>query len=499
MDVEGVCAELSRLLDEGRTEPALELVAELLNRLRDENLRLGVEVSKLLKRHTGRRGEGVSTDQLELFLKALGDEQGSGDEDATGEADAESSETDAETGEADAESSESTDDDKRKRPRRRKLPGDLPRTPRVIEVPEEQRACPEHGDKSCIGYAESEVLHFEPARFWVEVIRREKLACRECAGQVAVAPAANKIVEGGMAGPGVVADLLIGKFQDHLPLNRQIKRYARLGVKLPSSTVGDWLGQGADLLEPLARLEAQNVLDAFVLQTDDSSLKVLDRTKAGNIKRGYLWVHVGDGRHCYVLYTPNKEYAKADNPALEFLEKRNGYIQADAFPGYDTVFADPAAESIEVGCWMHARRYFVEALDGGDLRAAIAVKLIKKMYEVEAEATKARASPDERLARRHERTSPLLNELGQWIADTYQELRPKSPLAKAMGYTMRQWTALRRVLEDGRLPLDNGESERRLRDVAMGRRNYLFAGSDTGAERAAIVYSILGGCALNGV
>jgi transposase len=215
MDVEGVCAELSRLLDEGRTEPALELVAELLKRLREGNLRLGVEVSKLLKRHTGRRGEGVSPDQLDLFLKALGDEQESGDEDATGEADAES-------GEAGAESSESIDDDKRKKPRRRKLPEDLPRTPRVIDVPEEQRACPKHGDKSCIGYAESEVLHFEPARFWVEVIRRETLACRECAGQVSVAPAANEIVEGGMAGPGVVADLLIGKFRDHLPLNRQI-------------------------------------------------------------------------------------------------------------------------------------------------------------------------------------------------------------------------------------------------------------------------------------
>jgi hypothetical protein len=137
----------------------------------------------------------------------------------------------------------------------------------------------------------------------------------------------------------------------------------------------------------------------------------------------------------------------------------------------------------------------VEALDGGDLRAAIAVKLIEKMYEVEAEATKARASPEERLAMRHERTSPLLDELGQWIAEPYQELRPKSSLAEAVDHTMRQWTALRRVLEEGRIPLDNGEPERRLRDVAMGRRNDLFAGSDTGAERAAIVHSILGGFA----
>jgi hypothetical protein len=135
--------------------------------------------------------------------------------------------------------------------------------------------------------------------------------------------------------------------------------------------------------------------------------------------------------------------------------------------------------------YLHARRDFVEAPDGGDLRAAIAVKLIEKMYEVEAEATKARASPDERLAMRHERTSPLLDELGQWIAGAYQELRPKSPRAKAMGYAMRQWTALWRVLAEGRMPLDNGEPERRLRDVSTGHRNDLFAGSDTGAERAA--------------
>ena len=142
-----------------------------------------------------------------------------------------------------------------------------------------------------------------------------------------------------MAGPGFVADLIIGKFRDHLPLNRQIKRHARLGVKLPSSTVGDWIGQGADLLQPLANLEADKVLKAFLLQTDDTGLKVLDRKAPGNVERGYLWVHIGDGRHCYVLYTPSKEYAKQPNPALEFLKRREGYIQADAYPGYAATIA----------------------------------------------------------------------------------------------------------------------------------------------------------------
>jgi hypothetical protein len=263
--------------------------------------------------------------------------------------------------------------------------------------------------------------------------------------------------------------------------------------------VGDWVGQGADLLEPLVKLEKQKVLEAFLLQTDDTAMKVLDRNKAGNIKRGYLWVHVGDGKHCFVLYTPNKEYAQTPNPALEFLKQREGYIQADALPAYDTIFDAPDTKAVEVGCWMHARRYFVTALESGDLRAAIALNLIKKMFKVEADATTAAMSPEKRLQMRLARSAPLRLELGEWIEANYKHLRPKSPLAKAMGYAMRQWEALGRYLEDGRIPLDNGEPERRNRDIAMGRRNYLFAGSDTGAKRAAIVYSLLGGCALNGV
>jgi len=490
-DVEDVRGHLAKMIEEGRSEDALDLITQLLDKLKDENLRLGLEVFKLMKQHTGRRGEGVSTAQLDMFLKALGEQDGA--EPKTEEEPASSEEA--------APAPPKKKKKKKKKPRRQKLPASLPRETTTIEVPEEQRRCDEHGDKSCIGYDESEVLHFRPASFWVELIRREKLACRPCGDGVAVAPPANKIVDGGMAGPGLIADLLIGKFRDHLPLSRQIRRYKRLGVKLPSSTVGDWVGQGADLLEPLVKLEAKEVLASFLMQTDDSGLKVLDRSKPGNIKRGYLWVHVGDGRHCYVLYTPNKEYADPEhpNPALEYLKLREGYIQADAFPGYNTVFDVAGSKSIEVACWMHARRYFVVALEAGDLRAAIPLKLIKGMYEVEAEATEARASPDERLEMRLTRSAPLRNSLGEWIAKTHPEARPKSPLAKAMGYALNQWNALQRPFEDGRIPLDNGESERRLREVAMGRRNYLFAGSDRGAKRAAIVYSILGGCALNDV
>lgn len=496
-DVDGVRAQLSQMIEQGRATEALDLVVELLTLLKDENLRLGLEVAKLMKRFVGRPGEGISTEQLDLFLRALAETKDGANTSAEDPAASEDALSDG--GSAQGSDPEPTPPPPpKKRPRRQKLPAHLPRRETVIAVPDADKHCPVHGEKGVFDYERSEVLHFEPAKFWVEQFCREKRAC-ECEASIVVAPPASKIADGGIAGPGLVADLVIGKYRDHLPLNRQLSRYARLGVKLASSTVGDWVAQGADLLEPLAKLEAKLVLESFLVQTDDTGLKVLDRGHPGNVKRGFLWVHVGDGRHCYVLYTPNKEYADEPNPALEYLKLREGYIQADAFPGYDTVFAAPGSRAIEVGCWMHGRRYYVTALDAGELLAAYPLKLIKGMYKVERDATEKGVSPEQRLEMRLERSGPLRNELGHWIADNHPKVRPKSPLAKAMGYSLNQWDALGRFLEDGRIPLDNGEAERRIRGPAMGRRNYLFAGSDAGAHRAAIVYSILGGCALNDI
>ena len=203
MDIETVCGHLAQLIEQGRSANAMELVAELLGKLKDENLRLALELFKLMKQHTGRRGEGFTSEQLDLFLQLLG--QGTDAESTMGD-DAPDVETAAEV-----ETPPSPPPKKKDKPRRQKLPAHLPRTTTLIEVPEEQRQCPVHGDKSCIGHDQSEVLHFQPASFWVELIRREKLACRECGDQVAVAPPANKVVDGGMAGPGLIADLLVGK------------------------------------------------------------------------------------------------------------------------------------------------------------------------------------------------------------------------------------------------------------------------------------------------
>jgi len=201
------------------------------------------------------------------------------------------------------------------------------------------------------------------------------------------------------------------------------------------------------------------------------------------------------GKHAYFDYTPNE--SKEGPQSL--LRERVGYIQADADPKLDGLFTGPGAKAIEVACWMHARRYWVRALDAGDLRAAHPLEIIKKLYKVEREAKKQRAGPDEVFRMRQEQSVTLLNELGKWISANYQSERPTSPLAEAMGYTLRQWDALKRYTEDGQLPIDNGGVERAIRAVAIGRRNYLFAGSDTGGERAAIAYTILGSCDLTGV
>lgn len=201
----------------------------------------------MVKQQTGRRSERISSQQLDLFLQQLrGSREEAGDEEPAADSDEED----------ESPPPRPPKGGKRNRSRHRPLRDHLPRETTLIRVLEEHPDCGTHGPKSCIGYEQREVLHFRPASSWVELIRREKLACRSCEGKLVVAPAANKTVDGGMAGPGLVANLILGTFRDHLPLNRQIKRYARLGVKLPSSTVGDGTGQGADLLEPLANLEA---------------------------------------------------------------------------------------------------------------------------------------------------------------------------------------------------------------------------------------------------
>jgi len=483
-DIEDVAGLLREMMSDGRADDAIELVVELLTQLRSKNTELEFRLFKLLKERFGKKGEGVSSAQLSLFIEKL-KEQG---ESLPSEDDADD--------ETDEDAEQDENEEKRKGPGRNKLPKDLPRETEWAPVPYEERVCPQCGDeRRTIGHESSEVLELVPAHFKVIEVQREKMACKRCEEEgVVTAPAPQKVFPKGLPGPGLVTELLINKYQDHLPLYRQSQRFGRLGVRLARSTLSDWVGAGALLLLPVAQALKRLTLTAYLLQTDSTHIKALDRAHEANIRRGALWCYVGDGKHVVFDFTNDE---KKEGPH-DFMAGRKGYIQCDAASVYDGLFFEGSL-AIEVGCWMHARRKFAEALDAGDLRAAFAVNIIKRMYKAERKLKKRGASLDEIAARRDEYTRPLLMELKEWIAERYEMEPPTQPLAKAMGYAIRQWKALTRFLNDSRLGPDNGEPERRIRGIAVGRRNHLFVGSDSGGQRAAILYSVLGSCALNDV
>jgi transposase len=371
------------------------------------------------------------------------------------------------------------------------IPDSIPREIVRIEPDEAEKTCGCGASKVCIGCERSQVLELIPAQFKVIVYERAKYACKACEGEgVVVAKVPPKPIEGGLPGFGLMADVLIKKYAEHLPLHRIREIYKRHGPDIPVSTLADWVTAGSESTYPIAQEVRRRVLSSGVVQVDATPLTVLDRDKPGGSKRGHMYAMLGDDTWVVYDYRPTGE----GTGPCEFLGLREGWIQADAGGAFDPLFSLGRAK--EAGCWSHARRYFVQALDT-DKRAAIAVKWIQDLFMVEREASDR--SPEDRLAIRLEKSQPILKDLKAWIAETWPATLPKSPLGKALTYAVNQWTPLNRFLEDGRLPIHNNACERALRKIAVGRANWLFAGSDEGAERAAVIYTVLGTCRLQGV
>ena len=489
-DLSGVKRRLEKLAKEGRDSELIELVLELLMQVRDDNTRLKVRLQNALRALYGRKSEKVSSDQLALLFEELGDEVPQGARDVVEEA--------------------TKDDDKgevaqpKKAPRRRNgrkpLPDNLPREQRIIVVQDELRVCSRCGnDKKCFGYIDSEILEFVPAHFKIIEEKREKLVCEQCGNGVVVAPT-EKPMERGRPGPGLLADIVVHKGQDSLPLYRQSQIYKRYGVSISPATIGEWHGFTCDALEPIARAIIARVLGSGVIQADDTGLKVLDRKHPKGIKLGHMWAYVGDGDLVAFDYTPTWE---AEGP-IAFLESFNGYLQGDGYAGFKTLLerqrGDPLiSEDRRLGCAMHIRRKFEQAKDAGDARGAIALAFFRRLYDVERQCKKDKLTPAERKLRRDEESLPVLDELYTWIHETHVTLVPDSPLYKATRYAINQEPFFRFCFTDGRFEIDNGEVERQLRRVAIGRKNYLFAGSDRGAERLAIAYTVLGSCHMKNI
>ena len=430
------------------------------------------------------RSEKVDRDQLQLMLDELGD-----DDDDTSDDD-----------ESDAlqptDFAPEAPKPKRTPHGRRPLPQDLPREPLDVPVSEKERACPScGGERALIGHETSEVLELVPAHFKVVEVRREKVACGTCRDAVVTAPPADELYERMLAGPDLLSYVAVSKYADHLPLNRLRRLFKRMGVDLATSTLSGWVAFVTEQLEPIVERMWQQLYAGHLIQTDATGMKVLDRDVDQNIVLGQMWCYVGDRQQVVFRYTPTGD--GATGPWLH-LAGREGYVQADAANVFDRLFNGKVANATEVGCWFHARRRFFRLLEV-EPDAARAIDFIGRLYGVDRLASAEKLDPDERRRLRDAKSRPILKRFRRWLDRTRRRHPPKSGLGTACAYVIRHWRALNTFLEDGRLPLDNNRCERQIRDLCLGRKNYLFCGSHAGGQRAAIVYSVTRSCLLNGV
>ncbi len=440
-----------------------------------ENLKL--LIAKLRRMQFGRRSEklGRQIEQLELQLEEL---EFSGTSPRPEPA-------------IDPESVVST------RPTRGPLPLQLPRETERLE-PEEE-CCPDCGGTlNLLGEDVSETLEYEPAVFKVVRTVRPKLSCTRC-DRIVQQPAPHRPIARGLAGPGLLAHVLVSKYGDHLPLYRQSAIYDRVGVHLERSTLAGWVGSTVQTLEPLVDQLKQYVVEAEKLHGDDVPIPVLAPGN-GKTKTARFWTYVRDDRPAasseapavWFVYSPDR---KGEHPAAH-LADFNGILQADGFAGFNRLYETGTV--VEAACWAHVRRKFHDLYDAHRSPVAEeALRRIGELYGIE-QAIRGRP-PDERLGIRGAEARPRLESLKSWLEQTLSKLSRTSDVSKAVRYTLGRWTALVRYAADGRLEIDNNAAERALRAVALGRKNYLFAGSDQGGKSAAAMYSLIGSARLNGI
>lgn len=379
----------------------------------------------------------------------------------------------------------------------RELPAELPRVIRV-HAPA-SCACPDCGGVlRQLGEDASEQLDYVPGYFQVIRHVRPKLACRACA-RIVQAAAPSRPIERGLPTASLLAQVIGAKYADHCPLYRQEGIYRRSGVELPRSMLASWVGEAASLLDPLVGVLERYVLTAPKLHADDTPVPVLAPGQ-GRTKTGRLWAYVRDDRPSagpdppavVYRYSPDR---KGERPQSH-LSTFTGVLQADGYSGFTPLYAD--GRVVEAACWAHARRKFydVYATDRSPT-AAEALRRIGLLYAIEREIRGQ--LPTARSTARRTRSAPILTELRAWLRDNHATLSVKSPLAAAIQYTLARWTALTRYVDDGAIEIDNNAAERAIRALVLGRRNYLFAGSDAGGETAARLYSLIGTCRLNGL
>jgi transposase len=384
-----------------------------------------------------------------------------------------------------------------RKPARRPLPADLPRE--TVTLAPKQEACPDCGGKlRALGEDASETLEYVPACFKVIRTVRPKLSCA-CCSRIVQELAPSRPIDRGLSGPALLAHVLVAKYADHLPLYRQSEIYAREGVDLDRSTLADWVGGASRVLAPLVNALRRYVLSAGKLHGDDVPVPVLAPGN-GKTSTGRLWTYVRDDRPAgsgeapavWFAYSPDR---KGEHPAGH-LKSFCGTLQADGYAGFNRLYEQ--GRIVEAACWAHVRRKFHDLYQAHRSPiAAEALERIGHLYGIEKEIRGR--SPSERQEVRNARSRPLLESMNIWLKATLAKLSRKSDVALAINYALGRWAALLHYCGDGGVEIDNNAAERSLRAVALGRKNYLFAGSDAGGERAAAIYSLLGSAKLSGI
>jgi len=472
-------------------DPALlqQLVRELLDALRQSQHEcdgLRHRLDQLLRRLYGPKAERFDPNQPWLFPEAAA----------------------SASPESVTPPAESADEAKPKRAGhgRQPLPADLPRRRVEHTLPEAQRLCPTCG-VVCRKFGEdvSEQLDYQPASLFVWQHVRDKYACPQCHDHVTAAPAPVAVVDKGLPGPGLLAQIAASKYADHLPLHRLERILGRHGIALARSTMCDWMAHVAELLRPVVARMADLVRHSKMVHADATKLPYLDEAVPGKTVSGQMWVYVGDRDHPFNVFDFCRDHTARGIDAFLKEKEYRGYLNADALNVYDHLFRSGAM--IEVGCWAHCRRHFFDAKTSDPARAHLVLARIRQLYEVEAEAKKQIAADNlvgetsdaVRWQLRQAKSVGILTGLRQWLEEERLKVLPKSPMGQAIAYALRHGEALTRYLEDGFLAIDNNVAELALRHIAIGRKNWLFAGSAKGGETAALLFTVTSSCHRHGV
>jgi len=459
---------------------------ETLHRKEREISQLEHRLQQLLKARYGPRADRLDPNQLVLFAAEL-IEEASRPEESQPAKNEEAKNEKAKNGKA-----------RRRGHGRRPLPENLPRQRVVHDLSDDEKLCPCCGKtRNQISEEVSEQLELIPASLYVIEHVRRTYACKDCQGQLVTADKPTQPIEKGLAGPGLLAQVITSKYGDHQPLYRQEHILARSGANIPRSTTCGWMASCASLVKPLVAYMTALVMQSKVIHTDDTTVPVLD-PKRGKTRTGRIWVYAGDETRPYTVFDYTPTHAR-EGPE-EFFGDYAGYIQADAHSVYDQLFkprGDGKPAPLEVGCWAHTRRKFVEAEHTDAPRAHTAAAMIRVLYQIERECRDL--DTEARRALRQERAVPQLAKMHTWLEAQLPAVLPKSPMGGAIAYGLSNWTALTRYTEDGDLAIDNNAAERALRPVTLGRKNWLFAGSDKGGQTGATLMSLVASCKRHGL